>query len=80
MLIGALFSAGYTRIQVDVDPRNARARHVYEAPGVQLLAVRENCRRDQLGLTRSAAVYALTVAAFLPSPGEGPEALSRPGR
>lgn len=64
LLIRALFQMGYTRIILDTNPNNTRARHVYEKLGFRMLRIRENCWSNQLGELESAVDYELTQDAF----------------
>lgn len=61
MLITSLFDdMGCSRVTLDTNVRNERARHVYERLGFQKLRVNENSWTDQLGEPQSSIDYELT--------------------
>jgi len=64
LLIRQLFRMGYRKIILDTNPKNTRARHVYEKLGFRMLRIRENCWSNQLGEPESAVDYELTQDAF----------------
>ena len=64
MLIRNLWETGYSRIILDTNPKNTRARHVYEKLGFQLVRINENSWRNQLGEPESSADYELTQNTF----------------
>lgn len=65
MLIGALFSMGFSRVVLDTDLENLRAQHVYELLGFERLRVNRDSWTDQLGRPRSSVDYALTPERFV---------------
>jgi RimJ/RimL family protein N-acetyltransferase len=68
MFIDALFNTyEYNRIILDTNTNNKRAQHVYEKKlGFNIIRVREQAWRDQLGIMQSAVDYELAKADWLP--------------
>lgn len=64
MLIKELFSMGYSKIILDTNPKNTRARHVYEKLGFRELRVNVDSWKNQLGKLESSVDYELTAADF----------------
>lgn len=64
MLISHLFDNCYTKIVLDTNPKNTRARHVYEKLGFRQLRVNLNSWTNQLGQPESSVDYELTAANF----------------
>ena len=64
LLIRRLFQMGYRKIILDTNPKNTRARHVYEKLGFRLVRINENSWRNQLGEWESSVDYELTEDAF----------------
>ncbi len=60
MFIKELFSAGFTKIVLDTNRKNLRARHVYELLGFQKVRVNLDSWTDQLGQRQSSVDYELT--------------------
>ena len=65
MLIGELFSMGFTKVILDTNLTNTRAQHVYEKLGFQKVGVRENSWKNQLGELQSSVDYELTSEHFV---------------
>lgn len=59
MLIGELFSLGYTKIILDTNLKNTRAQHVYEMLGFQKVRINENSWTNQVGEVQSSVDYEL---------------------
>ena len=70
ILIDWLFQNGFELIVLDTDVNNARARHVYESLGFQLIRINENSWQDQIGAYRSSVDYQLKECDFRPYPFE----------
>lgn len=66
MLITTLFSSGYEKISLDTNANNARARHVYEKIGFQMLGIQIDSWKNQLGETQSSVDYELRKDQFIP--------------
>lgn len=64
VLISCLFDIGYTKIVLDTNPKNTRARHVYEMLGFRQLRVNLNSWTNQLGQPESSVDYELTAENF----------------
>lgn len=64
MLIRHLFQMGCTKIILDTNPNNSRARHVYEKLGFRMIRINENSWKNQLGEWESSVDYELTKEAF----------------
>jgi len=62
MFIDSLFNEyGYKKIILDTNTKNKRAQYVYEKKlGFNIVGIREQAWRDQLGVMQSAIDYALT--------------------
>ena len=65
LLIHELFSLGYSKIILDTDLKNTRARHVYEKLGFHRVQVNENSWKNQLGELRSSVDYELRPDDFI---------------
>lgn len=65
MLIGKLFSMGYTKIILDTNLKNTRAQHVYELLGFQKVRVNENSWTNQVGELQSSVDYELVLNNFV---------------
>ncbi len=59
MLIGELFSMGYTKIILDTNLKNTRAQHVYEMLGFHKIKINENSWTNQVGEVQSSVDYEL---------------------
>ena len=66
----SLFQNGFELIVLDTDVNNARARHVYESLGFQLIRINENSWQNQIGAYRSSVDYQLKECDFRPYPFE----------
>lgn len=64
MLIGYLFDAGCNKIILDTNPKNSRARHVYEKLGFRQLRINMDSWQNQLGQWESTVDYELTRESF----------------
>ena len=65
MLIRELFSRGYTKIVLDTNLKNKRAKHVYERLGFQKVNIRMDAWIDQVGEKQSVVDYELTKEHFV---------------
>ncbi|MBQ7670154.1 MAG: GNAT family N-acetyltransferase [Clostridia bacterium] len=65
LLIKELFSSGYKKIILDTNPKNERARHVYEKLGFLKLRVNIDSWKDQTGALQSSIDYELTPEQFI---------------
>ena len=65
MLIKKLFSMGYTKIVLDTNLKNGRAKHVYELLGFQKVRVNENSWTNQVGELQSSVDYELVPNNFI---------------
>lgn len=65
LLIGELFSKGYTKIVLDTNLNNARAQHVYEKLGFHKVQIRENSWKNQIGELQSTVDYELVPDSFI---------------
>lgn len=64
MFIKELYSMGFTRIVLDTNLNNLRARHVYESLGFQKISVNTDAWTDQLGNLQSSVDYELKRECF----------------
>ena len=65
MLIGYLFDAGCNKIILDTNPKNSRARHVYEKLGFRQIRINTDSWQNQLGQWESSVDYELTRENFI---------------
>ena len=65
LLIRWLFDTGHTKIVLDTNLDNKRARHVYESLGFRKLRTNLNSWTDQFGRPQSSVDYALTEENFV---------------
>lgn len=65
MLIGELFSMGYTKIILDTDLNNTRAQHVYKMLGFSKVKIDIDSWINQLGENRSSVEYELYEKEFV---------------
>jgi len=59
MLIGQLFSMGYTRIILDTNLKNTRAQRVYELLGFRKIRINKDSWTNQVGELQSSVDYEL---------------------
>ena len=64
MMIGWLFSNGYSKIVLDTNLTNTRAQHVYESLGFRKVQTNINSWKDQLGRLQSSVDYELVEKEF----------------
>lgn len=64
MMIGWLFSNGYSKIVLDTNLTNTRAQHVYESLGFQKVQTNIDSWKDQLGRFQSSVDYELVEKDF----------------
>lgn len=64
MMIGWLFSNGYSKIVLDTNLTNTRAQHVYESLGFQKVQTNIDSWKDQLGRFQSSVDYELVEKEF----------------
>lgn len=65
MLISELFFRGYSKIVLDTNLNNSRARHVYEKLGFRKVQIHENSWKNQLGELQSSVDYELIPEDFI---------------
>ena len=64
MMIGWLFSNGYSKIVLDTNLTNTRAQHVYESLGFRKVQTNIDSWKDQLGRVQSSVDYELVETDF----------------
>ena len=64
MMIGWLFSNGYSKIVLDTNLTNTRAQHVYESLGFRKVQTNIDSWKDQLGRVQSSVDYELVEKDF----------------